>query len=997
MAKKKKQNLKRDSTQQMQATGSTLLPVSAASSFGIKCNVQLPLSKAASTSKQLSASQIHQQLKEIKRVGDLAASIFRISKGSLPIQKIAKPLANLIHLCEHFATSDICRERVLKEYKEVFPGKTLREVIIQYAQNMLTFFALACTQQNGHNLLIETFIDYRQRLALICEDSLFVILAAGIDAELANSYGAIGDYPRMLETFERMEPSNIKDFLRAGRMGDLCLFLISELDNWLVDSIDSIPAADHAAIATALGPPQPKELTPAVLDLVKQLSAMSTDHDPSIDFDIMSQLSTIGTGLEPGQQEKTLAVKQQYKSHEIIALVEKYGELALAALSETDEEALYLPFIIAYSIFRAIASDRNVSTGKMQEKFYQALKMFPSEKTMMLIDIDNSDQMKGKLYFQKAVMIHLYHNFLQYRLPQEERLIYSLDKNFRETLILAAELQFFPAEMLACEFVESDPRMRAYQQKAAEGGSVSALYNEAYDLITDGGLQNQADVKKIFDYLEKSSKQGYAKATFTLAQIYFGKFQPSVVEINHEKALEYYKMAAEQGKISALLEIGRIHLFFSEKPDFFYALGLWQQVKQESPDTVEVYTLLATSYLHRILSLHNLRNQSKITPDIMAKWPRIIISYVIQGLLQCKTGLEKLATAAKKINLTPTEQADLAIKQMEFFTLICSLITHVNSSVQQGHSIFLEKLLNELFRQLDFMSLSQCLPLAREFQEVIMMENDSVTADIEHTPTTAIGNFFENLQNDSAYSSLDTLITRKYEERSLFFEAQKEDIKTAWLTFDDFLMIDEKLFSVAEDFSRGHATISFVFQVYNDFGDQELSNIILTLYETSCLIWQTGSNHRDIFASYRGQFNNLLKSLMRELERLSDSEEECIENMLSYLPKALIALGRLRLSRDEKILHNILGVLIQLIMKYSQRFALEDDIALLYAFTLLPIADINQAGNQFLFVVLQKLQSSELSEEALTFSQLSQLYYSLVVIDAKQRTKIDFPLDLYQQ
>ncbi|MBY0543966.1 MAG: hypothetical protein K2Q14_00275, partial [Gammaproteobacteria bacterium] len=492
MAKKKKKSLKRDSTQQTKPTGSTLLPVPASSSFGIKCDVHLSVSQAPSKSKRLSAPQIRQQLKEIKRVGDLAATTFRTSNGPLPIQDLAKPLADLINLCEHFATSDIGRQRILKECNKVFPGKTMRELIIQYAQNMLTFFAFSCTQQNGHNLLIETFVDYRQRLALICEESLFVILAAGIDAELANSYGANGDYSRMLETFERMEPSNIKDFLRAGRIGDLCLFLISELDNWLVDSIDSIPAADHAAIATALGPPQPKELMPAVLDLVKQLSAMSTEQDKPIDSDIMSQLSTITTGFEPGQQEKALAVKQLYKPDEIITLVEKYGELALAALSETDEEVLYLRFIIAYSIFRAIASDRNVSTGKMQEKFYYALKMFPSEKTMMLIDIENSDQMKGKLYFQKAVMIHLYHNFLQYRLPQEERLIYSLDKNFRETLILAAELQFFPAEMLACEFVENDPRMRVYQQKAAEGGSVSALYNEAYDLITDGGLQNQA-------------------------------------------------------------------------------------------------------------------------------------------------------------------------------------------------------------------------------------------------------------------------------------------------------------------------------------------------------------------------------------------------------------------------------------------------------------------------------------------------------------------------
>lgn len=987
MAKKKnkgkqKGQPRKDSGQQTQATVSALSPAApASSSFGIKCNVDLSGSEVLS--KPLSLRNISPQLKQIKSVADLATSESLRWNRSLPIQDLDVPLAHLINLCEQFAASDTGRERILREYPKIFPGKTIKEVVIEYLGNTLTLFAFSCTQQNGHTLLIAKFVDYRQRLALICEEPLFVTLAARIDAELANSYAAIGDYPHMLETFERMEPNDIKNFLRGGRIGDLCLYLISELDNWLVNpttSIDSIHASDESAIAAAFGPPQLKESMPAPLYLARQLSATTLEQD-------MSQLSTILANFDFQEQERALTVKQQYKSHEIIALVEKYGELALAALRGADEEVLYLPFMIAYSIFRAVASDKNVATDIMREKFYYGLKVFPSEEQMRLIDIENSDQIKGKLYFQKALMIHLYCNFLRYHFPQEERLINLLDKNFREALILAAELQFLPAKMLACDFVEGDPRMRVYQQQAAEEGRVSALYNEAYDLITDGGLQTPGGAEKVFDYLEKASQKGYAKATFTLGQIYFGKFQPSVVKIDYERALEYYKMAAEQGKSSALLEIGRIHLFYSEKQDFSYVLGLWQQVKQESPDTIEVYTLLAISYLYRITSLDNLRNTSKIPPDIIAKWNRIIISYAIQGLLHCKTGLEKLDRAAKRIHMTPLEEADLTVKQMEFFTLICYFITHIDASIQRGHSVFLGKLIGELFQQIDFVSLSKYLPLAHQFEEAIndIMDKDfSFKADIEQTQTTKIAKFYKNLKSDPIYSSLDTLITRKYEEKALLLEAQKEEIKISWLTLDDFLAIDEELFTVTKDFVRDHTTISFVFDVYNNFGDQELSNVILTLYETSCLIWQTGSNHRDVFASHRDQFNSLLENLMMGLGSLSHSEEELIGNLLSYLPKALIALGRLRLSVDEPILNQILMVLIELIIKHNQQFLLEDNITLLYAFTLLPIAEMTPAGNQFLLIVLQNIQSNELSKQDVTFSQLSQLYYSLVVIDAIQ-------------
>ncbi len=799
-------------------------------------------------------------------------------------------LSALIDLCKQFLP---IKASVETEWKKRRPAQRFPDCLQQALQTTITRIGKVYAEQSREKEGIDFLVELELKLETeIKEFARISEVREILHCELGNAYCNINEYDNALYTFEKITSESLKKYLMPLLIANIAEYLFDLITHDLLDE-------------------NPIDIT---------------------EVRITSELAQ----LESKKRKNAVKIQEieGRLGQPIFKLIEKYVEYAIEVSRQ--EKAMDVLFIANSVLFRIAAVEGKSDFYFVKNRFEQTLKAFPDENQLKEI----SEEQRGELFFKRAIINKTFKNYMR-RLGEKDvgvndRIILC-EENWQNDLHVSAQLGFAQAQSFASIFLLKDKNSsRQWQQRAAAGGDVSACYNEAHDLIhEDNGLNDANKLKKIFYLLKKSVEAGHVPSLYKLGEIYSGYFAPCLIETDYSKAVEYYQRAAEYNDPNAWRELGRIILKRGRPDDIVQALALWQQAKNYN--NIGSMLLLASSLSIYIDHLIQKKQKQMLSVQTSVYWPRVVISYVAQGIMHCQDAIIQLNKESKD-----SLEQNKRDEQKKHIYEACAILDQFSKLLE--NDIFFSpqnKAVKILCNKIS--AILENVPMNVEFSRQI-------------GEPTAIAGKIENEESDDAYfDSLDRFFTQFVALTSVQ---------------EDLALVDD-----ATQPFNSNPYLDTLFEIYPIF--KSLDNTALTLYEISGIFWSAGSEHHRLFNLYKQDVQILFENLLIEIEKLSLADFS--PYVLSCLCKALLGLGRLRLNADEPLVRQMTAAIIGKIAEHIESVFITNKVDMICALSFFPFQySLDKKLLELLIIYLQN------DSEQLSFIEISQICYTLSIIDANR-------------
>jgi TPR repeat protein len=191
--------------------------------------------------------------------------------------------------------------------------------------------------------------------------------------------------------------------------------------------------------------------------------------------------------------------------------------------------------------------------------------------------------------------------------------------------------------------------------KLAARGDPEAEYHVG--MMLNNGIGTAPDRKAAFEWFKKSAEAGDPLGAFKLGCYYAGQF-PGVVEVDHELALKYKLVAAEQGYDLAQSDVGK-HRY--DAKDYPEAIRWWTLAASQG-DPGSMYRLSAV-YAQGLIAEVDLVASYRYL-DALRRQPEFSSDPTITGAFAMLTGMMSTAdiAAAQEAAAFTTEPTALTLK-----------------------------------------------------------------------------------------------------------------------------------------------------------------------------------------------------------------------------------------------------------------------------------------------------------------------------------------------
>lgn len=730
-------------------------------------------------------------------------------------------------------------------------------------------------------------------LEKIIKKSMFLeAIKETIYCEQVNAYILIENYIDAIKRTNKISEKEIKTCLRANHITGMVEFLLSLVSHELLEDVD---------------------------------------FNETMERQLTAEISTI----EHKEKEKIQIVHEieSLNGRPIFEIIERYASYAVDMSKQDEEWGL---FFIARSMLFFVAALSKREFSIVEAMFRRAIKAFP--------DTAKLEISLGRLFFQKAIIYKIFENYIRKYSNLEENSELAIQwiefsrKGWEDNIRLSAQEGYTRAQTIVSIFFEEDKKTaRKLQQQAATNGEITACYHEAHDLIhEDDGLNDEEKKKTIFALLNKAIAGGNVTALCKMGDIYLGGFRSCLVEIDYDKAIEYYQRAAEYNAPSAWRGLGRALLVRRQGDDAAQGILFLQQAKEHND--IEAMLLFAHSFLWRSISV--IKEVEVLTLEMKAHRQRMAIVYVVQGIMQCQDVLSQL-DKMKQFKLDENAQGIYQKYILEIGGLLCYFFSSIRND------IFLDeenKIVTIFFEKISAIFLR--MPYNEIFKERLKKISDG-ESDVDLN---------EGILNEAV--KLNPFLNFL----ALFFLQLTDSYK-----IKEDLNVADQSFLLEDDFQ-----LKILLDIYRDL--KGLDNVALILYEISNIVWSKGTAHHAVFTQYKKIVQRLFEDLLREIEYFY---AEPSPYLLSCLCQVLLSLGRLRLYPQGLLTSLVTSAIIKRIMAHIDTLSVEDYISVISSLSFMTNELVLR--NTLLNKLIVKLQ---IHADKLSFIQISHIYYALAVIDA---------------